>query len=275
MAAVHDACLGSGFFVAVGHGLDRLVDAAFAAMHALFALPQVDKERVAMVDRRGYVPRAADRLDPSLHGAPMEYYDVGLDGPNPWPPLDGFEGALRAYQQGALQVAADLLRAMATGLDLEEQFFADRMHDPECFLRFMHYRPDPANGASERRVLTDAHTDYGAITLLATDGVGGLEVCPRGDTWTPVVAPPGSLVVNLGDMLARWTNLRYASTPHRVVAPTDAHRYSIPFFVNPDRDTVVRCIPSCVTDSDPCRFEPVTAGEFLAQRIADGGYMES
>ena len=85
--------------------------------------------------------------------------------------------------------------------------------------------------------------------------------------------PPGSLVVNLGDMLARWTNPRYASTPHRVVAPLDEHRYSVPFFVNVDADTIVDCLPSCVDAQNPCRYEPVTAGDFLAMRIADGGYM--
>ena len=122
-------------------------------------------------------------------------------------------------------------------------------------------------------MLTDPHTDYGLITLLATDGVAGLEVRPRDGEWTMVEAPARSLIVNLGDMLARWTNDRYVSTPHRVSAPASSDRYSVPFFVNPDPATTVSCLPACVTAERPCRYEPVTAAEFLAQRIADGGYM--
>ncbi|NIR41318.1 MAG: hypothetical protein GWN79_25930 [Actinobacteria bacterium] len=90
---------------------------------------------------------------------------------------------------------------------------------------------------------------------------------PKAADWTPVVAPAGGLVVNLGDMLARWTNDLYRSTPHRVVGPAAGDRISIPFFVNPDPATVVDCIPSCVTPARPCRYPPVTAGEFLAARI--------
>ena len=123
-------------------------------------------------------------------------------------------------------------------------------------------RPAPRSGDA----VTGQHTDYGAITLLATDGVPGLEVRPRGGTgWLAVEAPPGSLVVNLGDMLARWTNDRYVSTPHRVVATGAGERISIPFFVNPDPETEVACLPSCVDAAHPCRYEPITAGRLPAR----------
>ena len=96
---------------------------------------------------------------------------------------------------------------------------------------------------------------------------------PLGGEWTMVQAPARSLIVNLGDMLARWTNDRYMSTPHRVSAPPSSDRYSVPFFVNPDPTTTVSRLPACVSTERPCRYQPVTASEFLAQRIADGGYM--
>jgi isopenicillin N synthase-like dioxygenase len=281
--AIDRACRDTGFFVAIGHDLDGLLPGVFDAAHDLFALDEATKESLAMVDRRGFVPALDRRIDPALHAAPMEYYDMACawtaydgdnayDAANPWPPIDGFADVMTAYQRAALGTTGGVLRGLARALDLAPTFFAERMRRPPCYLRLMHYPPrSPERGA--RPVATAPHTDYGAITLLATDGVGGLEVFPRGGPWTPVVAPAGSIVVNLGDMLARWTNHRYASTPHRVLAPTDRSRFSVPFFVNPDADTVVDCLASCVDPDHPPRYEPVTAGEFLAMRIATGGYM--
>jgi isopenicillin N synthase-like dioxygenase len=267
-------CTEIGFFVATGHGIESGVDEVFEAARSLFDLPQATKESFPMVDREGFVPARHQVLDSTLHSAPMEYYDVGLGGPGRWPPVDQlaeFQTVVRRYQAQVLDVAGELLRVLAFALDLPPRFFAERMLHPRCFLRMMHYSPRP--GGDEPVVLTDPHTDYGLITLLATDGVQGLEVRSRAGEWSMVVAPPRSLVVNLGDMLARWTNDRYVSTPHRVSAPVGNERFSVPFFVNPDPETTVGCLPSCVTDDRPCRYQPVTAGEFLAQRIEAGGYM--
>ena len=274
VAAIDAACTEIGFFVVTGHGIEAQVDDVFRAARELFAMPEPTKEALAMVDRQGFVPAHHAVLDHSLHSAPAEYYDVGTRGDGRWPSaidLPSFRDVVTRYQRAALGAAADLLQALAVALDLAPAFFADRMRDPQCFLRMFHYEP-PAPG-SESAVLTDPHTDYGLITLLATDGVAGLEVRPRGGEWTMVEAPALSLIVNLGDMLARWTNDRYVSTPHRVSAPAASDRYSVPFFVNPDPATTVSCLPACVTTDRPCRYEPVTASEFLAQRIADGGYM--
>lgn len=275
--AIDAACTEIGFFVVTGHGAEPQVDEIFAAAHRLFGLPQPVKESIAMVDREGFVPARHRVIDRSLHSAPAEYYDAGTRGAQRFPPerdLPGFEAAVRAYQATALSIAGDLLEVLARALALEPSFFADRMRAPQCFLRMMHYEPVAPAGDGTPAVLTDPHTDYGLVTLLATDGVAGLEVRWRTGEWSMVEAPPRSLVVNLGDMLARWTNDRYVSTPHRVVAPPGRERFSVPFFVNPDPDTTVSCLPSCVTPDRPCRYEPVTAGEFLRQRIAAGGYMD-
>ena len=180
--------------------------------------------------------------------------DIGLAGFDRWPPLAGFREAVERYQFDALTVAAGLLRAIAITLDVDPSFFADRMHEPQCFLRMLRYPAGP-----DGVVATGQHTDYGAITLLATDGAPGLEVRARDGSWGAVEAPAGSLVVNLGDMLARWTNDRYLSTPHRVIATGGLERCSIPFFVNPDPSTEVACIASCVTPDRPCRYRPIRA----------------
>jgi isopenicillin N synthase-like dioxygenase len=248
------ACTATGFFVAVEHGVERELEVVFAAARHFFALPIVEKQRSAMVGLNGYAGPETKRADG------LEMLDIGLTGFARWPALAGFREAVERYQAAALAVASDLLRGLAVALGVEPTFFADRMRSPQCFLRMLRYPADPESS-------TGAHTDYGAITLLATDGGPGLEVRPVNRDWVPVVAPASALVVNLGDMLARWTNRRYASTPHRVALEGDQERYSIPFFVNPDPDTTVTCIPSCVTAESPCAYEPITAGEFLQGRI--------
>jgi isopenicillin N synthase-like dioxygenase len=216
---------------------------------------------VAFVGSEGFVPVGAAPLDAAMGPETKERLDLGLTAATRWPSLPGFREAAECYRAAALGLAADLLRAMAVALDLEDGYFAERMLAPQCVLRLLHYLP-----VADDALTAGPHTDYGAITLLATDGVPGLEVGLPDGTWAPVVAPPGSFVVNLGDMLARWTNERYASTRHRVVGQP-AERWSVPFFVNPDPRTVVACLPTCVDADHPCRYEPITAGQFLAGRI--------
>lgn len=265
--ALDAACCDTGFFAVVGHGLDGSMAAGFEAARAFFALPQVDKERVPRVNRYGFVPLTDQALDPERAANSFEHLDMGLADEVPWPEVAGFAEAVRGYQRAALETAAAILRALAIALGAEAGFFAARMARPQCRLRLIRY---PA-GDGPRPVLSAPHTDYGAITLLATDGTPGLEVKPRGGDWTPLTAPADHLVVNLGDMLARWTNDRYRSTLHRVTAPPGRDRFSVPFFVNPDPATVVECIPSCVTAERPRRYGPVAAGDFLVARIDAGG----
>lgn len=264
---IRDACTHTGFFVVVGHRLDTEMAELFTMARRFFDQPQEFKESTPRVERYGFVPHSSTAIDTSRKSDNTEYLDMGLAGEVALPALDGLETAVRNYQQSALKAGAVLLRALAASLEIELDFFAQRMSDPQCRLRFLHYPPVEADEHGDLPVPTGAHTDYGLITMLGTDGVPGLEVKPLGGEWTPVEAPAGSLVINLGDMLARWTNDIYKSTPHRVVGPAEGDRISIPFFVNPNRDTIVDCIATCVTADNPCHYEPVTATEFLAQRI--------
>ncbi|MDH3292963.1 MAG: hypothetical protein OER95_01420 [Acidimicrobiia bacterium] len=267
VAAIHQACLDTGFFVITGHGLDSEMARLFDQARDFFDQPQAAKEEIPRINRYGFIPHRRWAIDPVRQGSNTEYLDLGLGDEVPLPRLDGFKAAVRTYQRRALTVGARILVAIAAGLGAEPDFFATRMTNPQCRLRLLHYPAAEPGLDGTLPVPTESHTDYGALTLLATDGVAGLEVKPIGGEWTPVVAPAGSLVVNLGDMLARWSNDVYRSTPHRVVGPVGADRISIPFFVNPDPATVVDCIPACVTAERPCRYGPVTAGEFLASRI--------
>ena len=275
-AEIESACTGAGLFVAAGHGIETPIAIAFAAARTFFSLPPSVKDQVPRINRYGYVPDRMEARDPSSaaymgrSSLAAEYLDMGLADEVDLDAIevlgcDGFVSAVRSYQAAALAAAHGVLEALATTLAVPG-FFAARMSEPQCRLRFLHYRSTERLDDGSAPVFSTPHTDYGAITLLATDGVPGLEVL-LDSAWVPVSAPPGAVIVQLGDMLARWTNDRYRSTPHRVVGSSGTDRYSIPFFVNPDPATVVSTIGSCVTAERPERYEPVTAGEFLMARI--------
>lgn len=266
VGAIADACTHTGFFAVVGHGLDAEIEGVFDVARRFFALPQADKEAVPRVDRYGFRPHVSTAIDTTRAMQGTESIDLGLHDESPLPPVEGAEEAIRFYQHRALEVADVLLRALALGLGIDQDFFAQKMTDPQCRLRFLHYPPLPLRDDGSLPVPNTPHTDYGGLTLLAVDGVPGLEVRPIGGEWTPVAAPDGALVVNVGDMIARWTGNRYVSTPHRVVGSPERHRISIPFFVNPDPDEVIETIESVAVAGSP-RYSPVTAGAFLTARI--------
>ena len=176
-----------------------------------------------MVDRQGFVPAQHRVLDHTLHSAPMEYYDVGLVGPRRWPSPDR-PGWVRGHRAAIPDGGAGRRRRPAARpgdwrSTCSRRSSPNAWSTPSASCGCSTTRPERRRLAGESIVLTDPHTDYGLITLLATDGVAGLEVRSRDGDWTMVTAPPRSLVVNLGDMLARWTNDHYVSTPHRVSAP--------------------------------------------------------
>jgi len=254
----------------VGHGIDDLLADAFDGAHSFFAQPEATKEQVPRDDSFGFVPHHDAALDPTRQTGLTEYLDLPLDADSiVVASLDtGFWTRVRRYQRAVGHVAGVLLAAIAVALDLPPAFFADRMAAPPSKLRFLHYLPVAVAQDATVPIATDAHTDYGVITLLATDGVPGLQLRPHGLDWQPVSTPPGALIVNLGDLLAVWTNLRYRSTQHRVVGSATSHRYSIPYFVNVDDDTLVEALPSCVDSATPPQLAPVTAGAYLAGRIA-------
>ena len=268
---VDRACRSAGFFAVVGHGIDEPLADVFEAARAFFGQHQADKERIGRGVSFGFVPHRDLALDPARKTGLTEYLDlpVGSDADGLLAGLDhGVRSALSRYGMAVGGVAGTVLEAIAVALDLEPSFFADRMSAPPSKLRLLHYLPTPPGDDGAQPIATDAHTDYGVITLLATDGVPGLELRPLGGAWQPVVAPSGSLIVNLGDLLAVWTNLHYASTQHRVISSPSADRYSIPYFVNVDDHTVVDVLPSCTGPADPRRLDPITAGDYLAGRIA-------
>jgi isopenicillin N synthase-like dioxygenase len=274
--AIGRACRETGFFAITGHGVPQACTAGvFEAAHALFALPAETKRDLAIArhgHNRGYVGLGVEALDEATAPDLKEAYnlvwtDEATRPPNVWPPIAGWRVQAQTYFDAALAVGRRLHRAFALDLGLAEDFFDDKLDHPQATLRLLHYPAHFAPDAPHGNAGAGAHTDYGNVTLLATDGVAGLQVQRRGGGWTDVPALPGAFVCNIGDCLMRWSNDVYVSTPHRVLPPA-RERYSVAFFLDPNPDALVSAIPSCVPAGTQPRHAPVTAGEHLRQRLA-------
>lgn len=297
-----DAFTNVGFVYLCGHGVDEdLVNESFNWSAKLFALPYetkmraphppdgayhrgysgVGKEKVGQVDPTKQKGVSTSRKVPDV----KESFEIGNEGdtrlPNIWLPEDalpGFRAFMTRFYARMSTLSAQLLTALAVGLRLPDAHMLRAAHAQERYqLRLLHYPPVPVSelraGAKERIA---AHTDFGTFTLLFQDSVGGLEVASPTDPahFLPVPPLPGTLVVNVGDMLQRWTNDRFRSTMHRVRAPPPAAhepaltraRYSIPFFVSADDGTVVKCLPGCEGEGGP-KYEPVDSREWINARL--------
>jgi isopenicillin N synthase-like dioxygenase len=280
-AEIARACRGIGFFYVVNHGVPpALIRAAFAESRTFFAEPVASKAALAIErvgGNRGYSGLLHEALDPKAGADLKEAFNIGLDlspgdpeiaagvpfrAVNVWPETPGFKATFLAYFDACSALANSLHRAFAGDLGLPLEFFRDKLDRPLATLRILHY---PATAADE--IGAGEHTDYGNITLLATDDVGGLEVRTRSGDW--IAAPPieGAFVVNIGDCLMRWTNDVYVSTPHRVVNRSAKERYSIAFFYDPNPDAIVETIPSCVGEGEIVRYPPILAADYLTRRL--------
>jgi isopenicillin N synthase-like dioxygenase len=277
------ACRDVGFFYVVNHSVDgRLIAGAFDQSRRFFALPLAERQALAIETiggNRGSSGMLHEALDPGRGPDMKEAFNVGLeiapDDPdllsgqpfrslNAWPSLPNFRETLLAYYDACATLGARLHRAFACDLGLRADYFDDKFDRPMATLRLLHY---PAPVGSEPRTGAGVHTDYGNLTLLATDDVGGLEVCARNGEWIEAPVVPGAFIVNIGDCLMRWTNDIYVSTLHRVVNRSARERYSIAFFYDPNPDAIVETIPSCVQRGEGVRYPLILAADYLKQRL--------
>lgn len=296
-AAVDQACRDIGFLVISGHGIaPELIAAMREVSQRYFALPTEEKLLLRMpVDRyRGYTPMGSEGLAASLDKvAPpdlKESYSIGpvrvpddayhkgpQAGPffaeNQWPeqPAD-MRRIWESYYLAMEALATSLMRIFALALDLPEHWFDDKVDHHITNFSVIHY-PEPVGVPPSGQLRAGAHTDYGSLTILQKDDApGGLQVQGQDGSWLDVPHIPGSFVVNLGDLMAEWTNDRWCSTMHRVVMPApDQHghsdRYSMAFFHQPNYDAVVECIPTCCSAEHPARYGKTTSGEHVVMKI--------
>ncbi len=288
--AIHRACRETGFFYIAGHGVPAdLVAAQFAAARAFFDMPLDDKLAIHMKKSpttAGYEPvggQILDSQDATAEKAPpdlKESYYCGLDlpddhpwamkkqrglGHNQWPDLPGFRAQTMAYYSAMRALGDEVLSLIALSLELPEDWFRPHFDWPGATMRFIKYPPQPAN-AAYNQIGAGAHTDWGGVTILAQDDAGGLEVRNIAGEWLEATPIPGTFVINLGDLMARWTNRVYLSNMHRVKNNmSGGDRYSLPFFYSPRGDAVIEPIPTCVNAQYPRAYAACTCAEHMLE----------
>lgn len=290
------ACREIGFLVVKNHGVPpQVLQDAFDAGLAFFDAPDAVKQTAMPPDARvrGYTPLLRQQLAASLQKetppdlferfrlGPFDFPDDAYHraraqdwfAPNVWPAgLAAFRPALQAYYRAMERLAADIMRLFALALELPAGHFERFISRHISSLCLNHY---PAMDTPPQRgqLRAGEHTDYGSLTIVApSDAPGRLQVLTPDQDWVEVDPPPGHFVVNIGDLMAQWTNDRWVSTLHRVGLPPpdagpQARRLSLVFFHQPDDDALIDCIPTCLAPGEVPRYAPVTSGDHLRRKI--------
>lgn len=292
VAALGDAYQNIGFVAIRNHFLEpELQSALYEVIQKFFALPDAVKqkyERPAIAGQRGYTGKGKEHAKGRNTGDLKEFFHVGQElsdeelaaegyPANVWPDELPEMKMLAVQTYRALEkTGLFMLRAIAAHLQLPEDYFDDKVRNGNSILRPIHYYPiENPDAVPADAVRAAEHGDINLITLLMGASAEGLEVLRHDGRWIPITALPEQLVVNVGDMLERLTNGVLKSTIHRVVNPPRAlmntPRYSIPFFLHPRSDMSLAALSRCVTESNPKRWDDITAGELLNQRLAEIG----
>ncbi|MBN35674.1 MAG: 2OG-Fe(II) oxygenase [Rhodospirillaceae bacterium] len=285
---IGEACRHTGFFYVTNHGIDQdVVDELVGQTKRFFHLPLEQKMDVDVMKtqrHRGYVPNGALYADVNKKPDLQEGYEVSMElpdddphyldgnimlGPNVWPEkLPGFREGVYTYYEAVHALGRKMFNAFERTLGLPQGWFDDKIDKPMGQLRLIYY-PSQEGPIDADQIGIGAHTDYECFTLLLQDDVGGLQVGNRAGEWIKATPIPGAIVINIGDMLMRWTNGEFVSTPHRVINDSGRERVSFPFFFGANYDTVVRPLPQFTSDDKPAQFPPTMCGPWTETQITD------
>jgi len=281
--AMREAAEAVGFFYVSGHGIPReRFETAHAASREFFARPLEEKNRVRInAHHHGFLRVGEAKMYDDAHADLKESFVWGLDlpddhpaltadnpflGRNQWPAAPvGFRGALYALFEAELSLAVDLMRAFAAGMGLPEESFIQAVDRPIARGSTLYYPPQPVDAEREQFGVAP-HTDFGVLTILWQDPTGGLEVQNAAGEWVTAHPIPDTLVVNVGDLLARWSNDGFASTPHRVVNRSGRERYSMVLAWDPNFETVIDPGTVC-RDGETPHHPPITCGRYVLDRF--------
>lgn len=277
-----------GFFAIGEHGVDQdLIDRNYDLMKKFFDLPTETKDKYemeGMAGQRGFTSFGKEHAKDSTHADLKEFYHVGRDVEQDHPFFSIYKGnvwpeEVPEYKEASLELmnqldslAVSLLRALAIYLGEKEDYFDYLVEDGNSVLRTIHY-PEISEDMDPSSIRAGAHEDINLITILCESTAPGLELLRRDGSWMAVHGQDGYLVVDSGDMIARVTNEVIPATTHRVVNPDNSRskRYSMPYFVHPRPDAVLKCLESCDTPENPRRYEDITAHDYLTQRLKEIG----
>ena len=269
-----------GFGYIINHGIEKtLIEQLFQVSKQFHSQPLSEKMRVALDhNHRGYIAintstdvnsKLADVKKPNQSESFMimredksELPDVYLSGPNQWPELENFKEVLEKYTFNMTKLGRNLMRLALLSSGVKDLSVMQSLDTPTIWLRLLHYPPISKNSPSDLYG-SAPHTDFGCLTILAQDEIGGLQVQTREGEWIDVPKLEGSFVVNVGDMLSRYTNGLLRSTPHRVINKSGKERFSCPFFFDPHTNAVVQPLKG----TGKPKFSPINFGEFLREEL--------
>ncbi len=278
-----------GFVAVEGHGIpEEFIDAFYKTVETFFNLPLETKmkyEIVELAGQRGYTSFGREKAKQSQVADLKEFWQTGQYVEGELMPADDYPDNLVVEEIPSFNAVSkklyksfensgrSLLQAIALYLNLDEYYFDDKIKNGNSILRAIHYPPITEEPASAIRA--EQHEDINLITLLVGASADGLQLFAKDNQWHDVKAGPGQIVVNVGDMLQRLTNNKLRSTTHRVVNPPrekwHTHRYSIPFFLHPRSEMRLDCLENCIDDNHPLQYEPISAGEYLDERLREIG----
>ena len=274
----------TGFAIIKNHGLTtETTKILYKTMISFFDLDDEKKIKYyfpELYGQRGYVIKGQEHAKGSSKGDLKEFFHIGnpvISSPkNVWPvEVDNFEQVGSNAFLTLENIGLTILEALAIYLDLNQEYFSNKVKGGESIMRSIHYYPLKSDDVSDGAVRAAAHGDINLITLLMGASADGLEILTKENKWIPIRSEPDQLVINVGDMLERLTNNKLMSTIHRVVNPSkeklNTSRYSIPFFMHPKPEMDLSCLENCIDKNNPKSFEDTTAGQFLEERLKEIG----
>lgn len=300
---IDDACASSGFLGITGHGIpQQVIDDMFETTTAFFERPPQEKMHFHLDDveaNRGYAPLGSEALSYSLGiETPPDLFEAfnmgreippaGADdevraayfSPNVWPD-DRFRAVWLRYWDACEQLGFDLVDIFAVALGMPDGYFRPFVDESISVMRANWYqRQADAPPVEEGQLRMGAHSDYGCVTVLAADAVPGLQIRDTEGAWHDVQPPDRGFLVNLGDLLAEWTNDRWRATVHRVVPPPGDQdgpfrRRSVAWFQQPNHDALIEVLPTCISDENPAKYRPITSGEHMMAKLVGPRALEA